>query len=210
MTRAAFIHILTEIGPLLAFFIAAQLYSFIAAALVFALTTLLMLIVSYLYERHIPTLPLVTGIFITISGFLTYFYHDPDILIFSDTLYYFIGAGVLGYGLYRERYYLKTLFGRTFAMYDEGWEILTYRWLIAFSIFGIANEVVRITASPEFWVKYRVVKIILIGIFAFYQFTLSGKYRIEGESNKWGLRITPLSKQNPKEHNVTQSHTPTL
>lgn len=192
MTRAAFIHILTEIGPVLTFFFVAQIYSFETAAFVFALTTAIMLVVSYVYERFIPTLPLVTGAFIIVSGLLTFYFHDPDILIFSDTLYYLIGAGALGYGLYKEKYYLKTLFQRTFAMHDEGWEILTYRWLIAFTIFGIANEIVRITASPEFWVKYRVVKIALIAVFAFYQFTLSGAYRIEDESNKWGLRTKPM------------------
>lgn len=190
MTKAAAIHLLTEFAPVLAFFIAGQLLSFSAAALTLVVTTLIALSISWWYERRIPFLPFLSGVFIVISGFITYVWDTPDALIFADTVYYLLMGGIVGIGLYYRWYFLKWLFESTFAMYDIGWRILSWRWLIAFFLAGIANEVVRVAMTPEFWIDYRVVKVLLIAGFGCYQFTLSRRYRIPGISNHWGLRLT--------------------
>ncbi|MEM9336949.1 MAG: septation protein IspZ [Patescibacteria group bacterium] len=193
MTKAAAIHLLTEFAPVLIFFVAGQLLPFETAAILLVITTALAMALSLWYEGRLPFLPLVSGVLIIISGLITYFYQAPDALILGDTLYYLLLALIVGAGLSHRWYFLKWLFQSTFAMKDEGWRILSYRWLLVFIVAAIVNELVRVFATPEVWVDYRFAKVILIAGFGFYQFTLSRRYRLEGESNKWGLRLNKLS-----------------
>lgn len=193
MTKAAALHLLSEFAPVLSFFVAGQLYTFKIAALVLVVTTIISLVVSLWYEKRVPFLPFVSGFFVIVSGLITFFYNTPQALIFSDTLYYFLMAAIVGFGLARGWYFLKWLFESTFAMHDEGWRILSWRWFIVFILAGIANETVRMIATPEFWVDYRFVKVLIIAGFGFYQFTLSARYRIPDISNHLGLRLTKVS-----------------
>ena len=190
MTRAAAINLLTEFTPVLAFFVAGQFYSFFVATAILLIFTVAALAVSWLHDRSIAFFPIFSGIFVVVSGLITLYFKEPNALIFADSLYYFVVAGIIGVGMLRDRLFLKWLFERTFAMADAGWRILSWRWLIAFVVAGIGNEIVRIFLTPEVWVDYKFVKVILIAGFGFYQFTLSKRYRIPEISNEWGLRLT--------------------
>ena len=197
MTKAAVINLLTEFFPVLVFFIAGQFYSFFVATALLIVLTILSLIVSWLHDRSIAFFPLFSAVFVVISGIVTLYLKEPDALIFADSVYYFFVAGLIVGGLLQQKLFLKWLFSRTFAMYDEGWRILSLRWMYAFVLAGIGNEFVRIFFTPEVWVDYKFVKVILIAIFGFYQFTLSKRYRIIEESNKWGLRTIYTTQLHP-------------
>ena len=193
MTRAAVIHLLTEFAPVLVFFVAGQITSFFTATALLVISTFIALVIGWLYERRIPFLPIVSGIFVIVSGLITLLYSEPDALILADTLYYLLLALVVGAGLPYHRYFLKWLFESTFAMHDTGWRILSLRWFAVFMVAGVVNEAVRLLASPEFWIDYRFVKVILIAVFGFWQFRLSRRYRIPEISNEWGLRLERFS-----------------
>ncbi len=201
MTRAAIIHLLTELGPVLIFFIVGELYDFFTAVSILVVATVLALAASWLYERRLPFLAILSTIFVVVSGLITLIYKAPDAIIVADTIYYFLIAGTIGYGLLKRQLFLKWLFDRTFAMHDEGWYILSLRWLYVCSVAGVANEIVRLLCTPEFWIDYRFVKILIIAGFGMYQFRLSRQYRIAEESNQWGVRITKLKEVPPANSN---------
>jgi intracellular septation protein len=188
MPKKAVLHLLNEFGPIMGFFIASQLYSFYTATGVLMALTIIALSMGWYFERHVPVLPIISGVFIMISGTLTLIYHTPNALIFADSLYYFLMGAVILCGLTLKHNLLKHIFGRVFAMTDLGWYILARRWVIIFFLGGVANELVRIYATPEVWVHFKVLKVVTIALFGFYQFTLSRKYRLPEESNDWGLR----------------------
>jgi intracellular septation protein A len=104
-------------------------------------------------------------------------------------VYFGTFAVLIAIGFWRKKHFLERVFDLTFAMTREGWDKLSRRWLVLFILAASANEFVRITMTPEFWIDYKFTKVIIIATFACYQFTLSRKYRIPGESNAWGLRI---------------------
>lgn len=184
----ALLHLINEFAPVVAFFVAAQFYSFYTATAVLIVSTVAALITGWILERRLPVLPIISGVFVIISGFITICYKAPDALIVADSLYYFLmGATILG-GLFFKLNILKRIFDATFAMYDEGWTILATRWIIIFLLAAAANEAARFALSPEEWVNFKVLKIITITAFGFYQFTLSKRFRIPEESNAWGLR----------------------
>lgn len=184
----ALLHLMNEFAPVVAFFGAAQFYSFYTATAVLIVSTIAALIAGWVLERRLPVLPVISGLFVIISGFITICYKAPDALIVADSLYYFLmGVTILG-GLFFKLNLLKRIFDATFAMYDEGWTILATRWIFIFLLAAAANEAARFALSPEEWVNFKVLKIITITVFGFYQFTLSKRFRIPEESNAWGLR----------------------
>lgn len=187
-------HLLTEFGPTLVFFTAAQLYTFKTATEFLILSTFISLVASLFYEGRIPLLPLLTALLVIGSGSITVFYDAPDAVILADSIYYFGIAAAIGFGLHRGFIFLKILFESTFAMQDKGWRILSYQWLVVLTAAGLGNEYVRIFMTPEFWVNYRTIKIGIMFLFAFYQFFLARKYRIPEASNHWGVRVTKEEK----------------
>lgn len=174
------------------FFVAGQIYPFEAAAAILVISTIVSISYTLWYENRIPMLPFVSAIIVIILGCITVFFHKPDAIIFADTIYYFMIAIGIALGLYFNKLILKTLFNPVFAMSDEGWRLLSWRWLTILLIAGSANEAVRIIATPEFWIDFRAAKIGVLMLFAFYQFRLSRRYRIPEESNSWGLRTVPI------------------
>ncbi len=189
MYLKAFRHLINEFFPIVAFFITAQLFSFYVATATLIITTSIALGVGWFTEKRLPILPVISGFFVLISGLITIFYKAPDALIFGDSLYYLLMGTTILIGLFFKVFILKLIFGDTFAMHDLGWIILSRRWVLIFILAGIINEVARHTLTPEDWVQFKVLKIITIAIFGFYQFTLSRRYRLREHSNAWGIRI---------------------
>ncbi len=189
MNQKAVLHLLNEFVPVIGFFIAAQLFSFSVATACLMILTVSALALGWYFERHVPILPIISGCFVLISGSITIIYAAPDALILADSLYYF-GMGItIGIALLFRVNILKYIFNRIFAMTDYGWRILAVRWISIFLLGGIANELVRLLATPEVWVHFKVMKVVTIAVFGIYQFTLSRQYRIPEESNAWGLRL---------------------
>lgn len=151
------------------------------------IATVLAIATGWLTERRVPLFPIISGIFVISSGLITIFYHKPDALIFADSLYYFLMALISVIGLHYNVNILKRIFENTFAMHDEGWHILTMRWIAIFIFAAMANEIARTLLTPEAWVNFKVLKVFTVALFGFYQFTLARKYRLP-EATAWGLR----------------------
>jgi intracellular septation protein len=191
MSRGAYVQIFSEFSPIVVFFIAGQLYEFETAALILIATTLFSLAVSLVYIGKVPVMPIFSGATTFIFAGLTVYLDQPGFLIFSDTFYFFALAAIIGLFFWRDKHFLEHMFDVTFAIKKEGWYLLSQRWLIVMTLAGIGNEIVRFAFTPEVWINYRFVTILLIAGFSVYQFRLSKKYRIPEESNALGLRIRP-------------------
>lgn len=200
MNTKALLHLTNEFAPIITFFLAAQIYSFFTATAVLIVSTIIALSVGWYCEKRFPVIPIISAFFVIISGAITLVYRAPDALIFADSLYYFLmGITTLG-GLLLGKNILKSIFETTFAMSDKGWRILAHRWIIIFLLAGIINEIARFHLSPEEWVNFKVLKVITIAIFGFYQFTLSRRYRLQELSNAWGLRNDKVVVEVPIPH----------
>jgi len=188
MNIGAIIQVSYEFAPLVTFFVAGQLLPFSGAVLALVIATLVSLIVAWTYHRHIPVMPLVSGVLTLVTGILTLYFNKPDAIILADTIYFWGLAAAILAGFWQKKHMLERMFDKTFAITKAGWARLSWRWFTVLVLAGLANEYVRIMLSPEFWIDYRFTKILIIAAFSFYQFTLARKYRIEGEANAWGLR----------------------
>lgn len=189
MTNKALLHLINEFAPILCFFVAAQVATFYVATATLIISTLLALSAGWYFERRLPILPIISGLFVIVSGLITIYYRAPDALIFADSLYYLLMGITIGVGLVFKANLLKFIFATTFAMTDLGWSILARRWVFIFLLAGLANEIARFSLSPEEWVNFKFLKVITVAAFGIYQFTLARRHRLQHEANAWGLRI---------------------
>lgn len=189
MKLGSIIQVTAEFGPIVAFFVAGQLLTFTQAVWVLVLTTTASLLVSWYYHRQWPLVPVASALLVIVAGSLTIYFDMPNAIIFSDTIYFWGLAAAIGIGLLRGRYVLERVFNQTFAISPAGWRLVSYQWITLLFIAGAGNEYVRIAMTPEFWIDYKFVKVILMVTFFFLQVAYARKYRIVSETNQWGLRI---------------------
>jgi intracellular septation protein A len=178
MTRAVKLHLASEFLPVLAFYVVSQWEDFTTSAVVLAGTTLLATTASLWYEKRIPLVSVSSSLFVVGAGVLSYGLTMPDILIMADSLYYFLTAGVLWWYLKRGHFVLQWVFDGAFTMALRGWYLLTWRWIIASTIAGVGNEVVRLFLTPDAWINYKLVKVLLVVLFVASQFYLAKHYQV--------------------------------
>ncbi|MDE1174880.1 MAG: septation protein A [Parvibaculaceae bacterium] len=121
----------------------------------FMVATLVALAVSYALLRKIPTMPLVTGVFVVILGGLTLWLHNDEFIKLKPTLTNLLFAGVLLSGYALGKPVMRLLFDSAFNLTYEGWMILTRRWGFFFIFLAIVNEIVWRNFSTDFWVGFK-------------------------------------------------------
>lgn len=178
-----------EFGPIIVFFLTSETLGFMKATTLFVGLTALALIIAGIKDRRMAVFPLVAGLSVIVSGALTLIYNEPFYLIIKDTVY---NAG-FALAIYISQKYcgkalLKSLFSSLFHMTDRGWRILSTRWMVAFIILTIGNEVARRVFDADGWVVYKMLSTLGTIIFGLYQLTLSKKERLP-DSNKWGMNV---------------------
>lgn len=154
-----------ELGPLVIFFLlnakanlvfgGAQADNIFYATAGFMLATFLSLGLSYWKYRKIPTMPLVTAVFVAVFGTLTLVLHDAVFIKVKPTLVNSLFAAALLGAAFTGRPLLKQLFDAAFDLTDEGWMILTRRWGFYFLFLAVLNEVVWRSFSTDFWVSFK-------------------------------------------------------
>jgi len=98
----------------------------------------------------------------------------------KPTIINLLFAVILYGGILINKPLLKYLLGAALKLKEEGWKILTQRWIGFFIALAILNEVVWRTQSTDIWVNFKVFGILPITfIFTITQFPLIKKYQIE-------------------------------
>ncbi len=145
-----------EIGPLALFFLTNAKAGIFWATAVFMVAILVSLTINWLLERRVPTLPLVTGIFVLVFGGLTLILQDELFIKLKPTIVNTLFAVILFGGLFWGKSFLKSLMGSMFRMTDLGWRMLTIRWALFFILLAVLNEIVWRNTSTDTWVSFKV------------------------------------------------------
>ena len=172
--------ILTDIGPLVIFFIFYTRGNLQSAILPFMIATVIAVLISYIVEKKIPIMPTVGAAIILVFGGLTIYFDNEVFFKMKPTIINILFALILYSGELTKKPLLKYLLGGTLKLKDEGWSILTKRWIGFFIVLAIANEIVWRTQSTDLWVNFKVFGILpLTFIFTMTQFSIIKKYQIE-------------------------------
>lgn len=168
-----------EVGPLAVFFIANSRGNIFIATGAFMVAIVVALVASWLIERRLPLLPLVTAAFVLVFGGLTLVLQDELFIKLKPTIVNGLFAAILFSGLFFGRPFLKPLLGAALELQDEGWRKLTHRWAWFFVALALANEVVWRTLSTDGWVNFKVFGIMPLTIaFSLAQLPLINRYRV--------------------------------
>ena len=173
----------TDFGPLLVFF---TFYynsgkDLKIAIPPFIVATIIAVLIIWFLEKKIPMIPLVGGILITFFGLLTIYFDNPIFIYVKPTVVNILFAIVLIFGKYFSKEpLLKKFLGKSIQIKDEGWKILTNRWITFFLFLAVLNEIVWRTQSEEFWVNFKVWGLLPITfIFTAFQISLITKYKVD-------------------------------
>ncbi len=174
-----------EVGPLAIFFIMNGRFGIFYATGTFMAATLVSLVTSRVFLKRIPILALVTGVFVMIFGFLTIYLHDDTFIKIKPTIVNTLFAVILAAGLYFRRPVLKLALGEVLQMQDEGWRLLTLRWIAFFIFLAILNEAIWRNFSTDTWVSFKSFGMMpLTFFFMMSQITLIMRHQISEVSSK--------------------------
>ena len=178
----SFLKFITDFGPLLVFFF----YYYNSdknlkiAIPPFIIATIISLVIVWILEKKIPMVPLIGGILITFFGGLTIYFNNPVFIYIKPTIINILFGLALLFGKYfTNEPVLKKILGKSIVLKDEGWNILSRRWIFFFFSIALLNEIVWRTQSEEFWVNFKVWGLLPITfIFTAFQVTLITKYKV--------------------------------
>ena len=168
-----------DIGPLAVFFIFYTRSDLQSAILPFMIATVIAVLFSYTLEKKIPVMPTVGAIIILVFGGLTIYFDNEVFFKMKPTIINLLFAGILYGGIVLKKPLLRYLLGAALKLQDEGWSILTKRWIGFFIALAILNEIIWRTQSTDIWVNFKVFGILPITfIFTITQFSVIKKYQI--------------------------------
>mgnify|MGYP000207781175 CR=1 FL=1 len=150
------------------------------ASLAFAVAVVVALIGSWLLERRLPVMPMVSAIFVTVFAGLTWVLHDDTFIKLKPTIVNSLFAAILFGGLFMGKSLLRPLFEQAFDLDAEGWRKLTFRWACFFVALAVLNELVWRNFDTALWVNFKVFGIMPLTIV----FTLSQMPLIQRHSVK--------------------------
>jgi intracellular septation protein len=172
--------LLIDIGPLAVFFIFYTKGDLKSAILPLMIATIIAVLFSYILEKRIPIMPTLGAAIILVFGGLTIYFDNDVFFKMKPTIINCLFAIILYFGQIMKKPLLKSLLGGTLKLQNEGWSILTKRWISFFIVLAIINEIVWRTQSTDIWVNFKVFGIIPITFFfTMTQFSLIKKYQIE-------------------------------
>ena len=188
-----FSKLILEMGPLIIFFVCyynapipenlkndleeANLFKIIFATKIFVPAILVALFLGWFQTKKIAKMPLITAILVVVFGGLTIWLNNPIFIKMKPTLIYLIFSAILGYGLLKKKIYLKILMGPAIPMNEEGWLILSKRFVGFFVLLAFTNEIIWRFFSQDFWVNFKTFGLpILLIFFMASQFNLFNKY----------------------------------
>ena len=172
--------LLIDVGPLAVFFIFYTRSGLQEAILPLMIATVIAVLVSYVLEKKIPIMPTLGAGIVLIFGGLTIYFNDETFIKMKPTIINAVFAIILYGGIIFKKSLLKYLLGAALKLEEEGWKILTQRWIAFFIALAVLNEVVWRTQTTDLWVNFKVFGILPITfIFTMSQFPLIKKYQIQ-------------------------------
>lgn len=173
-----------EFAPILIFIGVFEFYSlfglteqkgFLLATQCMIISTLLVLILTYVQDRYIPLFPVVVSAFTTLFGIISLLTHNTRILILRDTLYdLFFAVLILG-GLCLKRLVLKKFFNSLYPTTDSAWKTLSYLWGGYFMVAAISNELLRRFGDEKEWVHFKIFGIVVTILLMFFSKYIADK-----------------------------------
>ena len=169
-----------EIVPLSGFFLGAQYYTLIVAAIISLILGLMVMLVFYVIEKRISKFQIFGISMSALFTFFAYSFNDDEFVKIQPTIFNGFFSAVLLFGIFYKKAMMKQFFGSQFSLNDETWYKLSLRWGLFFLFLTIINEISWRFLETEDWVFIKVFVLSpLVGIFMLCQLPITLKGRIK-------------------------------
>ncbi len=145
-----FVKLVLEFLPLGLFLFATAVYDIFTGAAVLFVATLISMAIIWVLYRRLALMAIITGVTGLIATAATVVGHDPMYVKLKPTIVSAIFGLILATGLVMRKPLLRTLLGEDLNLTDEGWRVITWRWMGYFFFIAILNEVVW-RGAVHFW-----------------------------------------------------------
>jgi len=151
-----YMKLLTEMGPLLIFFIVYKFSDIMFATAAMLISTVIVVVMCYLLTQKVSTPLLISSFIVVIFGTITILVGDPSFIKMKPTIVNFVFATALLVGVTQKKGYIQYLFQGTIEMSQANWLKLSKRFMIFFVAMAITNEVIWRNYSEDTWVNFKV------------------------------------------------------
>ncbi|MDQ7020192.1 MAG: septation protein A [Robiginitomaculum sp.] len=177
--------LLLDMGPLVIFFAAYKFAGIFWATGLFMVAMVLALGFSWLSEKRLRIMPVITLVLVLFFGSMTLYFQNSTFIKMKPTAIYLLFAMALGGGAAFGQYYLKVVFDGAFEMPDAVWRTLSWRWAAFFVALAVLNELIWRNFSENIWVDFKVFGLLpLTLVFAFANMPLMMKHMRDESAEK--------------------------
>jgi intracellular septation protein len=148
--------LITEFGPLAAFFIGYQIDGIMTATLYTIIASIIAVIVFFIVERKIHKANAFSTVILCLSGGMTLFSGDASFIKMKPTILYILFASVFFITNFKWQPAAKYFFSAINLKDDSYWAVLNYRLMWFFIFMAIANELIWRNFPEEFWVNFKI------------------------------------------------------
>lgn len=156
-----------DLCPLVVFFAVNYFYGIMAGTAALMAATMIVIGITYTVERSVPPMPAITCVFVMIFGGLTLYFDNELFIKLKPTIVNLLFAAVLTSGILLRRNLMKIMLGRVMRLTDEGWLLMTKRWIGMFVMLAVVNEAIWRSVDTDTWVSFKAFGIpVLVIIFS--------------------------------------------
>ena len=148
--------VITDLLPVILFFIAYKKAGIFTATTVAIASTLLLMLYSKLRHGKIDNMLMINGAVVTILGGITLLLHDKTYIMWKPTAIYWICALALLISRYAmQRNLIQRMLGKMMTPPDSIWDRLNLIWVAFLIGLGCLNLYVARHFSEENWVNFK-------------------------------------------------------
>ncbi len=148
--------VITDLLPVILFFIAYKKAGIFAATAVAMISTLVLMLIVWIKRGKIDKMLAINGAVITILGGITLLLHDKTYIMWKPTAIYWIGALALLISRYAiKRNLIQNMLGKVMAPPAATWDLLNLCWIGFLVGMGLLNLYVAFHYSEDDWVNFK-------------------------------------------------------
>lgn len=172
---------LSDLLPVILFFIGYKLYDIYIATGIAIGATLLLIVYSKIAHGKVEKMLLINGLIISVLGGVTLLLHDKTYIMWKPTVLYWVGAIALFVAnAFFKNNLIQKMLGQVLNPPAHIWQRLNWVWIIFLIALGFLNLYVAFNYSEDTWVNFKLFGVTsVMFIFMMVQVFLLKEYLIE-------------------------------
>jgi intracellular septation protein len=160
---------LTDLLPVLAFFLAYKFAGIYTATVVLMAATVLQVGYTYFKKRTLSSMTIWSSVLLMAFGGATLYFHSPTALMWMPSVLYatlalvFLGSHFTGSTV------LERVAGAQIDAPKRIWAIANGSWVVFFTVLGLVNYWVLSHYGLDSWVSFKLIKVGVVFVFAIAQ-----------------------------------------